>query len=94
MSTEEIVVVSPSSRENIQSKARRYLVEGRVSVRHVALASAGYATVVAHLRGDSGELYRVTYRPAEGWRCTCPARSRCSHEQAVMLVTVVPRAEL
>lgn len=75
-------------REDYLTKGRRLVAEGRVTIRRVGFASADYATVIAEVRGDSAALYSVTYSPRSGWSCTCPARSRCSHEQAVMLVTV------
>ncbi len=80
-------------REDFAAKARRLLAEGRVTIRRVGFASADYATVIADVRGDSAEVYTVAYAPKGGWSCTCPARSRCSHGQAVMLVTV-PAAAL
>jgi uncharacterized Zn finger protein len=71
-------------RENVDTKARRYLVEGRVLIRHV-----DKSTVVAHIRG-SDSYYRVV-GDEHGWTCDCPARRRCSHETAVMLVTLRPQ---
>jgi uncharacterized Zn finger protein len=68
-------------REPASVKARRLLLEGRVLVTRV-----DRRVVDAIVRGDSGEFYAVSHRPG-AWTCTCPARSRCSHVQALMLVT-------
>jgi hypothetical protein len=70
-------------RERVPVKARRLLSEGRVTIRFV-----GDDRIWATCRGDSAEVYAVEWTPA-GWWCSCPALSRCSHVQAVMLVTVV-----
>lgn len=69
-------------RENAAQKARRLLAEGRVVITRV---EPGRATAV--VRGD-GHLWHVT---AEGpiWTCTCLARGRCSHLQAVGLVVAI-----
>jgi uncharacterized Zn finger protein len=65
-------------------KARRLLIEGRLVVDRV-----DGDLIVATCRGDSGEVYGLTYRPeAREWFCTCPARTTCSHLKALMLVTV------
>lgn len=71
-------------RESVDVKARRYLCEGRVLIRHV-----DQSTVVARVRG-SDSYYRVV-GDEHGWLCDCPARRICAHETAVMLVTVRPR---
>ena len=68
-------------RENAMTKARRLLSEGRVTIVH-----ADEGGVAALVRGDTAMTYRVTHAGGE-WRCDCPARTRCSHVQAVMLVT-------
>jgi uncharacterized Zn finger protein len=71
-------------RENYAAKARRYLVEGRLTVRR-----ADPLTITATCRGDSAEIYRVGY--ADGvWYCHCPAIGRCAHMAALMLVSVRP----
>lgn len=74
------------TRESFDVKARRYLAEGRLDVRHVVSD-----TVVALCRGDSGELYRVGYGSG-GWYCDCPAKTRCAHLQALMWVVLRPGA--
>jgi hypothetical protein len=71
-------------RENYLAKARRLLGEGRLTVEAV-----GVREVRASCRGDSGEVYSVRYAPG-GWSCDCEALGRCSHLQALMLVTVRP----
>lgn len=68
-------------RENAMVKARRLLGEGRVTIVH-----ADEGGVAALIRGDTAMTYRVTHADGE-WRCDCPARTRCSHVQAIMLVT-------
>lgn len=72
------------TRESAATKARRYLVEGRVVVEVV-----GTGHLLATVRGD-GALHRVTYGRG-GWLCACPARSRCAHLLAVGLVTAPER---
>jgi uncharacterized Zn finger protein len=69
-------------RETAAVKARRYLAEGRLLVLEVAVDR-----IAALCRGDTG-LYALGYAAGE-WACDCPARSRrCSHLQALQLVTV------
>jgi uncharacterized Zn finger protein len=69
-------------RENAMTKARRLLGEGRVIVTHV-----NGRDIDAVVRGDSAELYRVTHRSGI-WADDCPALGRCSHVQALMLITL------
>jgi uncharacterized Zn finger protein len=78
------------SRESAAVKGRRYLTEGRLTVEHVV-----HDVVVASCRGDSGETYKLGYDPArQDWDCSCPARTRCSHLVALMLVTVRASGEV
>jgi uncharacterized Zn finger protein len=74
-----------TGRESARDKGRRYLVEGRLTVRHVD--SSG---VVAFVRGDSGLVYRAEWTPDfYGWSCNCPTRTdQCAHLVALRLVTV------
>ena len=72
------------TRENVDTKARRYLSEGRVLVRHV-----DKTTVIARVRG-SDTYYRVV-GDNTGWHCDCPAPRTCCHLTATMLVTTRPR---
>lgn len=74
------------TRESVEDKARRLLVEGRVVVDAVQPG-----LVVAVVRG-SGELYVVSWRRG-GWLCTCPVRGRCSHLLAVQTVTAPVRPD-
>lgn len=70
------------TREDAATRGRRYLVEGRLTVTLV------HGDVVeAQCRG-SGEVHELGHKPGRGWWCTCPARGRCSHLQALTLVTV------
>jgi uncharacterized Zn finger protein len=63
-------------------KARRLLAEGRVIVTRV-----DGRDVSAIVRGDSAEFYSVSHRSGS-WACDCAALGRCSHVQALMLVTI------
>ena len=67
-------------RENAQTKAMRYLVEGRCIVRHV-----DEERVLARVRGR--EVYDVEFAPGRGWACSCPARGRCAHIIALSHIT-------
>lgn len=71
-------------RENAQAKARRYLAEGRLVVRHV-----DDRTALAECRGD-GATWPLGFEDG-GWWCACPARGRCAHELALGLVTSFKR---
>lgn len=73
--------------EPARHKARRYVVEGRVVVDE-----AGIGHVRATVRGE-GALHVVRYRD-DAWSCDCPApdHARCSHLQAVSLVTAPRRS--
>lgn len=70
------------TRETVDSKARRYLVEQRLTVTRV---DGDVADAV--VRGDTGE-HHVGRDPGRGWHCTCQARGRCSHAAALRMVTV------
>lgn len=73
------------SRENAHEKGRRYLAEGRLTIRSANRAGG----VVAVVRGDSGLIYRAEWAPDIGWMCNCLARTdQCSHLVALRLVTV------
>lgn len=75
-------------REDVATKARRYLIEARLTIRKV-----GQALIAASCRGDSGEVYELGYSPSTGWSCTCAARGRCCHVQALMLVVLRPKEQ-
>ena len=64
------------------TKARRLLGEGRVVITRV-----DGRHVDAVVRGDSAELYSVSHHSGS-WACDCAALGRCSHVQALMLVTL------
>jgi hypothetical protein len=49
-------------------------------------------SVLAMVRGDSGELREVRWDPKRGWSCSCPAVGFCAHGHAVASVVVVPPA--
>ena len=74
------------TRESAHDKGRRYLTEGRLTIRSANRAGG----VVAIVRGDSGLVYRAEWVPDVGWTCNCPARTdQCAHLVALRLVTVV-----
>lgn len=74
------------TRENADTKARRLLTEGRLIVEKV---DTGRGMVYATCRGDSGAVYQLGFDPnALEWRCSCEARTECSHLKALKLVTV------
>lgn len=76
-------------REDAQAKARRLLVEGRV---RVLAADEDAGLLSAEVRGDSARVYVVSH-DVDGWACTCRARGRCSHLQALQLVVVMAPRE-
>lgn len=68
-------------RENAASKARRYLVEGRVVVTVVRTGG-----VMARVRGD-GRVWDAGYLQGR-WYCNCWARTdQCAHLRALRLIT-------
>jgi hypothetical protein len=74
-------------REDAATKARRLLTEGRVSIE---IAAVSEPFLGATVRGDSGEFYACGYElDAGGWWCSCPARGRCAHLQALMLIFAI-----
>ncbi len=71
--------------ETVEAKAARYLAEGRIVVEHV---DHDADVVRARCRG-TGAVYDLGFDwSLGGWRCSCPARSRCCHLEALKLVTV------
>jgi hypothetical protein len=70
------------SRENVDAKARRYLIEGRVTVTCVQGDD-----IEARSHG-AGEVHQCGHSPAKGWFCGCSARATCSHLAALQLVAV------
>lgn len=81
-----------AGRESSADKARRLLAEGRLRVLRVGDADAP-GLIVAECRGDSGEVYALGYDPRnKQWRCVCAElRGKCSHIQALQLVTAIER---
>lgn len=74
-----------TGRESAHDKGRRYLTEGRLTIRAYSRAEG----VIAVVRGDSGLIYRAEWSPDLGWLCNCPARTdQCAHPVALRLVTV------
>ena len=70
------------SRENSETKALRYLCEGRVRIRVVTPE-----LVEAEVQGSAEVAYK-TRREGRLWSCTCPAWQRqCCHVRAARLVT-------
>jgi hypothetical protein len=63
------------------------LAERRVLITRVLPTS-----VLAYVRGDSGELRTVTWDPRRRFRRDCPAIGMCAHGHAVASVVVVPPA--
>lgn len=76
--------LSRLNRENVETKARRYLCEGRITLRRV-----GPSEVLALVRGN-GAFYNTGYDERSGWWCECAARGNCAHLTALQLVTVHP----
>jgi hypothetical protein len=70
---------------SVELKARRYVVEGRLSVERV---DPDGPVVEASVRG-SGAVYAAGHDEG-GWYCSCPARTTCSHLLAVQLVVTRP----
>jgi uncharacterized Zn finger protein len=71
------------TRENVATKGRRYLIEGRLQIRLVS------QTQVRALCRGNGDTYTVGYDRG-GWHCDCPAKGRCCHLEALQLVCVRP----
>lgn len=72
-----------SPRETADTKARRLLTSGAVT-----LMAVSPPRIIAHVTGDH-DRYQVAWTPVVGWVCECPdLQRRCSHLQAVQLVTL------
>ena len=75
--------------ETVEAKARRLLADGRCQVRW-----ATDEIVVAAVLGATA-LYEVRWSRLAGWSCSCPEfRGRCSHIEAVRVVTMRPVGKL
>lgn len=72
-------------RENVDTKGRRYLLEGRLTIHRVDEHG-----IRAICRGTE-TTWELGYSSGRWW-CECPARGRCSHLVALQLVTN-PRGE-
>jgi uncharacterized Zn finger protein len=74
-------------RENAETKARRYLGEGRLDVQRVE-----HDLVVARCLGDEGDSYHLRWdQERRRWSCSCPAFGpRCAHVLALARVTRKP----
>jgi hypothetical protein len=71
--------------ESAQDKAKRYLGEGRLTIRQFSRSSG----VVAFVLGDSGLTYRTEWSPDLDWLCNCPDHKQlCAHLIALRLITV------
>jgi len=66
-------------RENAETRGKRYLVEGRLTVREVSSTR-----ILATCRG-TGSTWSLGFMNGV-WFCECPARSRCSHLWSLLLV--------
>jgi len=75
-------------REAAETKGLRYLTEGRLTLLHV-----DEHRIEAICFGDSGEVYRLGFRPGQWW-CECPARTRCAHLTALQRVTLRPSSRV
>lgn len=78
----------PRKRGDARHKAMRLLISGRLRVLRVE-----GRLVVAECRGDSGGTYKLGHDPKRNqWRCTCPARTDCSHLRALWAVVSLERS--
>ncbi len=74
-------------RENAREKALRYLVEGRLTIRHL---DEDGGVLEADARGD-GAIHSLGYNDRR-WFCSCKARGRCCHLLALgQVVALEPR---
>ncbi len=71
--------------QEVQAKAARYLLEGRVQVD---MADRVAGLFIALVKGGSDYPYAVRHTPSEGWKCMCPANyfqgRMCAHVTACM----------
>jgi hypothetical protein len=70
-------------RESASAKGERYLREARLIVEYV-----DDAVIRATCRGG-GAVYFLGHERGR-WHCTCPAKGRCAHLNALMVVTRRP----
>ena len=74
-----------AGKKDKRSKAARLLVTGRLRVFRVL-----HNYIAAECRGDSGEIYKLLWVD-DRWSCSCPARTDCSHLNALWAVVAVNR---
>lgn len=74
--------------ENKESKARRYLSEGRIQIRKVDYKAG---LILAEARGGDTTYYLGFDPDKKEWRCTCEARGLCAHLIALQLVVERPK---
>jgi hypothetical protein len=86
LSSTGLLVQKVKGRENKMLKAARLLVTGRLRVLRV---DEGF--ISAECRGDSGEVYTLGFHE-QHWMCSCPARTDCSHLNALWAVVAVSRS--
>ena len=68
-------------KESVEKKAVRYLSERRLTVTHV-----DDFQVTASCRGVDG-VYAIRWIPEFlSWECSCQARGKCCHLEAVKMV--------
>jgi len=78
----------PKKRNDKRHKAMRLLTSGRLRVVRVE-----GPLIVAEIRGDSGVTYSLGHDPRKKqWRCTCPAKTDCSHLNALWAVVSLEKA--
>ncbi len=70
------------TRETVEEKAIRYLTERRL---RIVLVSPD--VVEAAARGNDNTVYRTRREAGKGSACSCPARGRCCHREALERVT-------
>lgn len=84
-SIEELLIdqhLLPKKRGDKHHKALRLLTQGRLRVLRVE-----GELIVAECRGVSGSIYKLGHDPRKKqWRCTCPAKTDCSHLNALWAV--------
>jgi hypothetical protein len=72
----------PKKRNDKRHKALRLLTQGRLRVTRV-----DGELIVAKVKGESGKTYDLGFDPRNRqWRCTCEARTDCSHLNALWAV--------
>jgi hypothetical protein len=78
------VVVPLRARENVRSKAARYLLEGRLTIVHVD------GDLVSARCAGQGSHYELGHDHGRGWFCSCPSVRSCSHLTALQTLVRLP----